>query len=77
MANRHAPNWISPANLALTPVSFRLPEETVHDLDEAAAIAGLSKRQTVKQAIAEFAERQRAAARTPRRSPRRAAAHAP
>ena len=57
VANHNPRGWISPANLALTPISLRLPQATVDDLDEAAELTGLSKRQTIKKAIAELVQR--------------------
>jgi hypothetical protein len=55
MASRARKGWISPANLALTPQSFRFPQETVDELTAAATASGLSKRQVVKEAIHEYA----------------------
>jgi metal-responsive CopG/Arc/MetJ family transcriptional regulator len=56
MPNRHDTGWTSPANLALTMLSVRLPQESVDELDAASAASGLTKRQLIKQAIHEIAK---------------------
>jgi Ribbon-helix-helix protein, copG family len=70
MANRNPPGYVSPANRQLTPVAFRLPAETVETLDVAAAALGLSKREFLKQAIAEFAQHAECNERTAGPQPR-------
>jgi hypothetical protein len=52
MADRHRnKSRISEANLALTPQSFRFPQETVDEITALAQATGLSKRQVVRRAI--------------------------
>jgi DNA-directed RNA polymerase specialized sigma24 family protein len=65
MANRHPIGWMSDSERALTQVAFRLPRETVNQLKRAAALAGVSQRTALKEAILDFFEKQR------RTSPRR------
>ena len=59
MGNRHPTGWMSSSERALTQVAFRLPQETVDLLKEAAARAGISQREALKQAIRDFAEKQK------------------
>jgi len=67
MTSRASKGWTSPANLALTPQSFRLPQDTVDLLEATAAATGLSKRRAVKQAIEEFAAKRGIEPRKPSR----------
>jgi hypothetical protein len=68
MTNRHPTGWMSSSERALTQVAFRLPPQTVDLLKEAAARAGISQREALKQAIHDFAEKQWSASpRRPRR----------
>jgi predicted DNA-binding protein len=62
MANRHPTGWMSSSERALTQVAFRLPQQTVDLLKEAAARAGISQREALKEAIHDFAEKQWSAA---------------
>jgi hypothetical protein len=57
--NRHPPGYLSDNERALTPKSFRLPRETVEELEIIAALTGQSLRETVKQAIAELGQKVR------------------
>ena len=54
MANRHRLGWTSQANLDLTMLSVRLPQEVVEEFSDAAAAAGMTKRAAMKEAIREF-----------------------
>jgi Ribbon-helix-helix protein, copG family len=58
MKNRHPTGWMSSSERALTQVAFRLPQQTVDLLKEAAARAGISQRAALKEAIHDFAEKQ-------------------
>jgi hypothetical protein len=57
--NRHPTGWMSNSERALTQVAFRLPQQTVDQLKHAAALAGVSQRTALKEAICDFAEKQR------------------
>ena len=59
MANRHSTGWMSNSERALTQVAFRLPQEIVDQLKHAAALAGVSQRTALKEAIHDFEEKQR------------------
>ena len=59
MAKRHPTGWMSNSERALTQVAFRLPQQTVDQLKHAAALAGVSQRTALKEAIHDFAEKQR------------------
>jgi hypothetical protein len=58
MANRHPTGWMSNSERALTQVAFRLPRQIVDQLKHAAALAGVSQRTALKEAIHDFAEKQ-------------------
>jgi predicted DNA binding CopG/RHH family protein len=68
MANRHPTGWMSKSERALTQVAFRLPQQTIEQLKEAAARAGISQRTALKEAISDFAAKQQRSMR-PRRQP--------
>ena len=70
MANRHPTGWMSDSERALTQVAFRLPQQTVDQLKEAAACAGISQRTALKEAVHDFAEKQQRSTH-PRRQPRK------
>jgi hypothetical protein len=59
MANRHPTGWMSDSERTLTQIAFRLPQQTVDQLKHAAALAGVSQRTALKEAICDFAEKQR------------------
>jgi DNA-binding NarL/FixJ family response regulator len=65
MANRHPTGWMSDSERELKQVAFRLPRQTVNQLKQAAALAGVSQRTALKEAILDFFEKQRRTA--PRR----------